>query len=175
MKKIFLLSIIPVFLILSSCKKETPEGNIYHKQINISITANETVPSIGLYGDSVLYVNNEKFIVQTYSNTFRIGMGDFSSNVEFGKTGQNLKIFNLNEEINQLAVSSWSYSGASGDLITPGSGDKYVAFRIKPDENIDKSYYGWMKLNFASNAKTITIIEYAYNQNVNESIKVGQK
>ena len=32
-----------------------------------------------------------------------------------------------------------------------------------------------MKLNFASNAKTITIIEYAYNQNVNESIKVGQK
>jgi hypothetical protein len=181
MKKILLLSIIFVSVILSSCKKESSSNNIFYKQVNITVTANKTISFGSIYGDSIIYINNDKFPLKIWQGDFdyiQFGNGDFNSNIEFGVVSSKPKVYNLNEVINELAAGGWNMTTntyGTGSSILPGNGDKYIAFRIKPDENVDKSYYGWMKLNYASNGKSITLIEYAYNQNVNESIKVGQK
>jgi len=53
-----------------------------------------------------------------------------------------------------------------------GKGEKYLGIRIIKD----KSYlYGWIKLHVSQHNDTLTIIEYAYNQQPDSEIRTGQK
>lgn len=72
------------------------------------------------------------------------------------------------------SVNSDAYYNTSSKFnIKPGSGDKYIAFKYK---NFDQGYsnYGWMLINYASNGRSVTLKEVAYNAVKNGAIKVGE-
>ncbi len=53
-----------------------------------------------------------------------------------------------------------------------GRGEKCLGFRFPKDGDY---HYGWIKIFCSEHNDTLRIIDYAYNQNRNNSIKAGQK
>ncbi len=52
-----------------------------------------------------------------------------------------------------------------------GAGDKYLGFRLKNNNDYN---YGWIKINCSAHNDSLSILQYAYNQNVNSKILAGQ-
>lgn len=187
-----LLSIIFVSLILSSCKKADTNSNnnntgYYSKQLNQNIT----IGTGDVSASAKINIGNEFIGVSIFYNStdsygFYINDPDFgNSKVYLLGTSDGLNVYNTNDIINNslylwMSVSIFGYeqttSGIEKNTIPPGSGDKYIGFKISDySSSTVKNYFGWLLLNYSTDKKTITIKEYAYNKTANEQIKVGQK
>lgn len=72
----------------------------------------------------------------------------------------------------ELDIPAFGYSNypvAQGDWL--GQADKFLGVRIT---NSGATHYGWVRLDVAADASTITVKDYAYNSVASESILAGQ-
>jgi hypothetical protein len=86
-------------------------------------------------------------------------------------------IKNNGDKINSSSVNwengaYFSYKINSSSTGFAGAGDKLIGFRFKAGAN---THYGWMKVNAASDYKTLTIKELAYNKTPDAEITAGAK
>ncbi len=190
MKRILIITVAILALGISSCTKSSDNnttGGIYNKQLNLSYTV--IVPT-QLYGFSLLddttLAASDKIYLYLVTNSFYL-TGTFSQELAY-TAGTNaeriLKVYATDEVISSAntwddgnsGIITWGYRMSGGNIdgnVTPGTGDKFIGIRLTLSDN--KIHYGWVRLNYSSNGKTVNIVEYAYNKTANASIKAGEK
>lgn len=174
-----------------SCKKDDKnDPNIEDKTLNKVITASGvdffSEDSIDINSDGVFDFNfsigGELYDGNTYAygyiNGTRAGNALLTTEQTFlGYTMEVLTAKNSGDAINSTSTD-WteeSYIGYkyNSDQIGHANGsDKIFGFRFKIGSD---THYGWVKTNLASDYKTLTIKEIAYNKTANAEIKAGEK
>ena len=177
-----------------SCNKDVEENdvNIDDKVINMVLnavtsgTSFNKEDSIDINGDGqfdfTLTIDGKVVGPDSYSyaviNGINTGNHILSTDQSFGyysipfstvkNSGDKLNSSSANWEIK----SYFSYKENSTSLGFAGDGDKFIGFRFKAGLN---THYGWMKMNVASDYKTLTVIELAFNKTPDAEIEVGEK
>lgn len=177
-----------------SCNKDVEENdvNIDDKVINMVLnavtsgTSFNKEDSIDINGDGqfdfTLTIDGKVVGPDSYSyaviNGINTGNHILSTDQSFGyysipfstvkNSGDKLNSSSANWEIK----SYFSYKENSTSLGFAGDGDKFIGFRFKAGLN---THYGWMKMNVASDYKTLTVKEVAFNKTPDAEIEVGAK
>ena len=177
-----------------SCNKDVEENdvNIDDKVINMVLnavtsgTSFNKEDSIDINGDGqfdfTLTIDGKVVGPDSYSyaviNGIKTGNHILSTDQTFGyysipfstvkNSGDKLNSSSANWEIK----SYFSYKENSSSLGFAGAGDKFIGFRFKAGAN---THYGWMKVNVASDYKTLTVKEVAFNKTPDAEIEVGAK
>ncbi|MDB5227435.1 MAG: hypothetical protein JWN78_1628 [Bacteroidota bacterium] len=104
-------------------------------------------------------VEDTKFYCDTYNNLLPLTAGTDIKNL----TGK------------WVGTGDGEYNSSGSDVgnIKAGSGDKYVGLQFTASGG--GYFYGWALVNYAANALSLTVKEYAINNTLNATIKVGQK
>lgn len=187
-----------VAVLPSACKKDEKDNpsiddKVLNKVISIATGQDEKEDSIDVNLDGVfdfyVGVGQGTYDGETY-NYFYIE-GDYDENNQL--LTSNLKIEGYDYAFLKPLAGGTSISSSStiwngygygaykvsgpeenfdiGD-IKAGSGDKYIGFKFKNGSNV---HYGWMLVNYASNARSLTIKELAYHKDANTAIEAGDK
>lgn len=205
MKKIINLSFIVVHIFMAiSCSKEnssTKNEEIYSKVINLKINAELISGTTNQYrGFGYIPIETgEDYKVELSTNVYNFYRNSYDTslllkdgpggNSKYFLTESNTTEYALTFELGTTINSSskvWDYSvyGFHSDSdfsftprndfkIYPGSGDKYVAIKMTLLDNT--VHYGWILLNYASDALSVTVKEFAYHKIPGNPIKIGEK
>lgn len=186
------LAIASAAVIPMACKKDSNNADIDDKVLNKLISTTGTASayfgsdSIDVNGDGVFdlefNIGGGTYYTTAYANSYveglRSGNEVVTNNITFNSyTYTMITPKNSGEKIGPSSAT-WNYFGYLGAKYgsettgNAGAGDKFYGFRFKAGAN---THYGWIKINVASDFKSMTVKELAYHKTPNTEIEVGAK
>lgn len=194
MKKIKIITLIAMVVLAISCKKEkeADNPNINHRTVNLEMKVSsynaESEMSIDINDDGMLDFEIELDLFRDSDNDL-----EYYAEIDYEQTGNEIltQEMNSDEYIKTLnrddlvsGGSSIWYSYATifeldRDPGNPeekygfaGNGDVLIGIRFMIGTQL---HYGWMKINAASDYKSIIVKEVAYDIRPNVEVRAGEK
>ncbi len=158
------------FILIMLCCVEAQAG-ISYRVINDTVTFNSDI-YLDLNKDGT---NDYRFMIDTLTSGF------FWSTVEglAGAAEQDSDTHGYVDGLSDGAEINGPWNDQLGVLGTipngsnfGGKGNKYLGVKIMVGSN---TYYGWIQLNLSNDRDRLIIIDCAFNENANGTIKAGQK
>jgi hypothetical protein len=191
--KIKFAIILTLSMSLLSCKKEEPDNpNINHRVVNLEMKVSsynaESDMSIDINDDGMLDFEIELDLYRNSDNEL-----EYYAEIDYEQTGNEVltqdidgdeyvKPLNKNDLISGGSSTWYRYATIFELDRDPGNPEINYGFAGKGDVLVGirfmigtQLHYGWMKINAASDYKSIIVKEVAYDIRPNVEVRAGEK
>jgi hypothetical protein len=191
--KIKFAIILTLSMSLLSCKKEEPDNpNINHRVVNLEMKVSsynaESDMSIDINDDGMLDFEIELDLYRNSDNEL-----EYYAEIDYEQTGNEVltqdvdsdeyvKPLNKNNLISGGSSTWYQYATIFELDRDPGNPEINYGFAGKGDVLVGirfmigtQLHYGWMKINAASDYKSIIVKEVAYDIRPNVEVRAGEK
>ena len=194
MKKIKIITLIAMVVLAISCKKEkeADNPNINHRTVNLEMKVSsynaESDMSIDINDDGMLDFEIELDLYRDSDNEL-----EYYAEIDYEQTGNEIitqeidgyeyiKTLNKNDLISGGSSTWYGYATIFELDRDPGNPEEKYGFAGNGDVLIGirfmigtQLHYGWMKINAASDYKSIIVKEVAYDIRPNVEVRAGEK